>query len=189
MADYSFEQDLEEAEAMADALVPYVYKDILYGRVGANMPSLTVGALLLRIRRLDVLKDHLDASQQGRLEAVQRQNQEIVDEWRTHYTGKMKEEALSRLRNLDTYFKECREDPQLCAGSYRPEALRRTIIQEIVIAMEAMNAEDEEVQRKIRIADSQLRNLVRPDDFLWAETLEPAYPRQTFWWLYQRPPS
>ena len=45
---FSIERDVKEAQAMAAALVPYVYEDELYGRIGMNMPSLTIGALLMR---------------------------------------------------------------------------------------------------------------------------------------------
>ena len=39
-------------QAVWQELVPYVYEDELYGRVGMNMPSLTLGVVLLRLHRL-----------------------------------------------------------------------------------------------------------------------------------------
>jgi hypothetical protein len=52
------ERDLNEARDMANGLADYVRGDQLYGSVGGglfgsgNKPALTVGALLLRLRRL-----------------------------------------------------------------------------------------------------------------------------------------
>ena len=55
---YDRSKDLNEARKMADSLEPYVLGDQVYGSVGGgfftggNMPSLTIGALLMRVRRL-----------------------------------------------------------------------------------------------------------------------------------------
>ena len=58
---FTIERDLNEARIMAEALVPYAYEDTLYAKIGGGfglkgaIPALTVGALLLRIRRLQAL--------------------------------------------------------------------------------------------------------------------------------------
>jgi len=54
---FTIGRDLDEALAMAKALVPYVYEETLYKNIGGGsfsggaLPSLTIGALLLRLRR------------------------------------------------------------------------------------------------------------------------------------------
>ncbi len=187
---YVVSRDLKEAEAMAQALVPYVHRDTLYGSVGAggifsggNMPSLTIGALLMRIRRLNILD--LDDNQKARLAQIKTRNQEVHNEWRVHYDAKMVREAHSRLDAMSTFFDECRSDPRLCARVYRPELLRRTIAQEIWLVL---HEKDDELKRKLAGVDSQLQRFLRPAEFQWDSILEPAYPKDTFWWLYQHPP-
>lgn len=191
---YSIQQDLKEAEAMAKALVPYVHQDNLYGNVGGgglfsggSMPSLTIGALLMRIRRLDALSDQMNEKDRARLHKVQHRNAEVLEEWRAHYVGKLTREANSRLDAMRTFFQECAENMRLCAGAYKPEALRRTIVQEIAIKLSELGVEDEDLQQKMRGTDGQLRRYVQPSEFLWDDTLETVYPQREFWWLYNRP--
>ncbi|MEL6526404.1 MAG: hypothetical protein AAFQ07_11920, partial [Chloroflexota bacterium] len=62
-ASYDINKDLKEAKAMADGLADYLRGDVLYGSTQggffSRMPSLTVGALLMRLRRLDALRTNM----------------------------------------------------------------------------------------------------------------------------------
>lgn len=193
---YSLEQDFREAQAMADALVPYVYEDQLYGKVGSGglfaaskMPSLTLGALLMRLRRLHALQDQMTESQRAALASIDQKHENVRKEWTMHYNNKLAQEALSRLNAMRQYFEECRDDPRLCANTYLPEALRRTIAQEIADAMKRYDTPSEEVTRAMRNADGSLRRYTQPSEFIWAKELQPVYPQTTFWWLYAKPPQ
>lgn len=192
---YSIDEDLKEARAMADALEDYVRGTELYGRAGSGglfgfnrMASLTVGALLMRLRRLRAQWEQLSASQRQTLEAAEAKHEQVRKEWRRHYDEKMLREAKSRLDAMGHFFEECRDDPKLCARVYLPEALRRTIVQELVPAIEDAGISDDELPAKLRRADAGLRRYTQPDDFLWDARLQPFYPRDTYWWLYARPP-
>ena len=75
---FSADTDLKEAQAMTNALEGYLLGDELYGRVGSGglfgggkMPALTIGALLLRLRRLRVLADRLTPQQRSMLAPTQ----------------------------------------------------------------------------------------------------------------------
>lgn len=125
---YSIDLDLKEVTAMVDAFVPYVYEDELYGRVSMNLPRMTPGAVLLRLRRLNALRDRMSAAQTGVLEASERQFEQASTEWGVAYGKKLAQEAESRLRDIQIYVTECRDDPRLAANAYLPEALRRTMI-------------------------------------------------------------
>ena len=89
---------------------------------------------------------------------------------------------------MRTFFQECRENPRSCAGIYGPESLRRTIVQEILLALNDLGVEiDDELKGKRGMIDQQLRSVLVNTDFIWADEIEPAYPRDKFWWLYQSP--
>jgi hypothetical protein len=191
---YSIDQDLREAQAMVETLVPYVYEDNLYARLGgmgifstSNMPSLTLGAVLLRLRRLRALEPHLSREQRQTLRLLEKRHREVRAEWRHHYDKKLVQEALSRLKMINVYCTECQENPRGCAGAYMPEALRRTIVQEIVTAMNDYGVHSAEVDSLLPQTDSQLRRYVYPVPFIWSPVLEPVYPQDPFWWLYARP--
>jgi hypothetical protein len=191
---YSLEQDLKEAQAMVDTLDTYVRGSELYGRVGGGgffsggrMPSLTVGALLMRLRRLNVFKNGMSPSQQHLLEEIESRHQAVAREWQMHYNEKMVREAHSRLDAMSRFFDECNDNPRACAGNYGPEALRRTIAQEIARATEGTVVDTDGLDKKLRRVDSKLRQFAQPAEFLWDPALQPAYPRETYWWLWSKP--
>jgi hypothetical protein len=198
MADqrYSVEQDLKEAQAMVDGLDRYVTDEQLYGTVGSGglfsggkMPSLTIGALLMRIRRLHTFSDRLNDAQKQQLESIAAQNATVHKEWKLHYEGKMMREAKSRLDAMSTFFDECSRDQRLCAGVYLPEVQRRTVVEEIRMAMEDYGLEDPELDKKVKFVDSRLRRFTQPAKFVWDGDLKAAYPENQFWWMYSFPPT
>lgn len=190
----NLERDLKEAADMAAGLADYLRGDQVYGSVGGmfgsgTQPALTIGALLLRLRRLRALSDSLTDGQRQQLTTVETQHEAIQREWSVHYEEKLLREANSRLDAMRAYFEECSQSPRQCANSYLPEALRRTIVQELVIAMDALNVASEDLNRKARDTDGKLRRYVQASDFVWAQEFVPVYPRADFWWLYMRPPQ
>lgn len=182
---FSIERDLKEAQAMAAALVPYVYEDELYGRIGMNMPSLTIGALLMRLHRLRALASRLTPEQLSTLEQAEAQTQSARREWTSHFEKKLTREAEARMRDILTYLREAKESPRSGDNGYLLEAVRRTIVQEL------LNAMPEDVRRaelaKAAEVDSGLRRSLYDSDFIWTKDLEPVYPSSTYWWLYKRP--
>lgn len=173
---------------MVEALVPYVYQDELYELLGGSMPSLTLGALLLRLRRMETLRSRMTAAQTELFEQVEARHVAVRQEWQVHYDKKLAREAESRLGNLHTYFKECDDDPRLCANAYLPEALRRTIIQEILDALPDDLISEIGLDAKIKKADARMRRYLRASVFVWDPELKPVYPEDIYWWLYNRPP-
>jgi len=192
---YSIERDLHEAEVMAEALVPYVYENELYGHLdtgsfvsSATMPSLTLGALLMRLQRLNALASHLDSDQQARLQTVTQRNQAVLNEWRVHYEGKLVQEAESRLRQMMFYIEECGEDLRICANTYTPEAMRRTVVEAILKAMREYDIHSDKLKTSVARADSSLRRFVyNTGVFIWPEELKAVYPADEYWWLYNQP--
>ena len=186
---YSIELDLTEVKTMVDNLVPYIYEDELYGNVNLKGARLTPGAILLRLRRLQALRGQMSAGQQSEFDTIQVLFEATHKEWAVAFNKKLAHEAESRLRDVLTYLNECKDDPRLCASAYTPEALRRTIVAEILSALPSTDANYARLTTSAKLADSGLRRYVREDTFIWAETLRPAYPKETFWWLYGRPPK
>lgn len=186
---YSIERDLKEAQVMVEALVPYVYQDELYTLLGGNMPSLTLGAVLMRLHRLRVLHNRMTSAQTEQFQRIEAKHQAVREEWHGHYNKKLLREAESRLNNLSAYFKECEDDPATCANAYMPEALRRTIIQEILVELPDSDIEQSGLREKCRKSDVRMRRYLQPSSFIWDAMLKPVYDEKTYWWLYNRPPQ
>ena len=189
---YSVDNDLKEAQHMVEALESYVYQNQLYmpisgGGIFNPMPALTVGAVLLRLRRLRALYEQLSPAQRTTVDGLVEQHEKVWNEWRVHYEKKLIEEGQSRLKLLSSYLQDCKEDPRACAANYPAEVLRRTIVQEITEFMEHHGIHSAEIDRGIARVDSQLRGYVKAEGFLWSPTLQPVYPKEPFWWLYSEP--
>ena len=185
---YSIDLDLKEVKEMINNLVPYIYEDELYGRINTDSARLTPGSILLRLRRLGTLRTQMNATQAAQFEKLNTKNEAVRKEWGVAYGKKMVKEAESRLRDLQTYIKECKEDQKLCANAYNPEALRRTIIAELMAAL-SPDIDSSALKTSINSVDSGLRRNIREAPFIWAQSLQPAYPQDKFWWLYGRPPQ
>lgn len=191
--EYDMQADFKEAQAMVDGLSDYLRGSELYGHAGggffSNLPSLTVGAILLRLRRLKFLRDQLSNAQQSKLDSLLTEWEATREEWRFHYEQKIVREAESRIDSMTTFFHECRESAANCLNNYRPELHKRTIVQELVREMKHLNVYDEAIQAKIETADKQFHSVMEKDQFQWAEALIDLYPQAEFWWLYQKPPQ
>lgn len=190
---YRFSRDIKQAMTMARALEQYVRGDQLYGAIGAGsfygMPSMTVGGLLLRLRRLDVLREHLKDHQIKTLDQAIAQYDSVRHEWAFHYEGKVMREAHSRIDAMKGFFYECADNIRQCIGIYRPEMTRRTIVQELLKEMHVLDLSDAKLMTKIEETDDKLTRYVERADFQWSAVLRPAFPEDEYWWLYHRPPD
>ncbi len=192
---YSLDRDLGEARAMAEGLESYVRGGQLYGTVNDggmfstvdDMPSLTIGALLLRLRRLQALERQMTPEQKAILTEIEAGHDAVRSDWQEHYRGMLHNEAGARLRSLEAYLAECDGSPDTCAGDYLPEALRRTMLQEIADALHRYHLPEIDLPKTLRDRDVQLRRFTEPSDFIWDAALRVAYPQDKFWWLYERP--
>ena len=192
-SNYSIKSDLDELAQMSDRLRDYILGDALYMPVsggffrGGGTPQLTTGAFLLRRRRLSLLRDELDAKQRALLDATVNQHDDIQREWRLHYEQKLEQEVNSRLKMMLAFFRECSESPRDFAAAYPVEAMRRTIVQEILLAMDEFDYDQRELLPKVQHCDAGLRRHLIAGGFIWSPQLEPVYPRETFWWLFGNP--
>lgn len=190
---YSLERDLDEFEQMVERLEDYLLGDAMYLPVGggffrgSSTPQMTLGALLLRRRRLRYLRSKLKRADGIRLDAALTQHCRLQQEWTLHYEKKVRQEVSSRLRVMAGFFRECSENPRDCAGAYPVEALRRSIMQEIILAMAEFGYDKGNLSAAIRPADQALRRILHAGEFIWSPVLEAVYPRRTFWWLYSSP--
>jgi len=189
---YQIDADLREAKTLAEGLKNYLRGPELYGQAGgffSAMPSLTVGALLLRLRRLEALRPQLDARQRATLERARRLHDEAQREWRQHYEQKVIREVQSRLEAIRPFLKEVSDSPRQAANLYPPEMLRRTIVQELFRWADEQAVDLGDARLLARSLDERLRKIARPADFQWAALLADVYPAAEFWWLYARPPE
>jgi hypothetical protein len=189
---YKLDKDLHEAQQMAAALHDYILGTELYGHSGGmfgsgTAPALTVGALVMRLRRLHAQAEQMNAVQRQVLATAHQQHATIQREWTLHYEQKVIREALSRLDAMRAFFREARDHPPQAPSLYPPELLRRTIVQELRRVMDEQTIQSDQVPTRMTEIDGLLRSVVTPTTFQWDPTLQAYYPSEEFWWLYAAP--
>ena len=188
-ANFNLRQDLLEAQAMVNTLNRYVRQKDIYYFIGGNLPQMTVGGLLLRLRRLRLLQDHLSLKDISKLLDIETKHSESLDQWQWHYIEKIVSELRSRQLAIRYFLAECDDSPTLCEQVYLPEAFRRTVIEHILTTLRRLDADrSDTIHREVAYLDKDMSEvLVVNSEFLWSEELSPIYPKDTYWWLYQVP--
>lgn len=190
---YNITTDLNELKRMINSFEDYLRRNELYGTIGGGFltggsnPQLTVGAVVMRLRRLEALRDQLNDSQQSQLSQLEARHAEIRATQSEPYLTKIEREAHSRLNAMERFFEECQDDFTVCPRIYKPEVLRRTIVQELFLVMEEADITSEELDKKARKTDAMLRRYITETDFVWDNQLKSVYPKETFWWMYMAP--
>ncbi len=183
---YSLEDDVRAVGTMAASLVPYIYQDTVFGGMPGPLPSLTVGGLLMRLHRLNALKTLLSSEQQTIVETAQKKFDDVRAEWTVAYEGKLKRELPARLRSLNQFLIDC-GDKRFCAEIYPAEIEKRAIVASLQSESQTYNALESSTAAQIGAIDSRLRTLTQDSDFVWDARLQPAYPRDLYWYLYRAP--
>ena len=185
---YDLDYDMRAAEAMAARLTPYIYETALYGPMPGDLPRLTIGGLLMRLNRLSAISDLLSLTQRKALDTAKRQFDAVRQEWAVAYEAKLKQELPSRLKALEQFIADCEETPRLCADLYPSEIEKRVIVEALKDEAVARNALSPAARAKLSGIDNHLhRSAQSSDSFIWDTRLEPAYPRDKFWFLYVAP--
>jgi len=184
---YSLKDDLQILTLMTNRLVDYVRGDEIYGNQGmfvSGLPVVTLGGILMRIRRLNALREHLTEASQMTLDSAILQHDKAYQDWTHHYQNKLLAEAGSRVGRIEQFVQEYQDNPRSYEVAFEPEQTRRTIVQEILYRMQSTNIENTELLEQIKDVDASLKQIVTPSNFQWAEALEEVYADDEFWWLY-----
>ncbi|MEZ4709023.1 MAG: hypothetical protein R3A44_17585 [Caldilineaceae bacterium] len=185
------EVDLAVASAMALELERYLTQDELYWtlivRVDGRERSIkmTGGDLLTRLHRLQQVRDELSGWQNERLDEAQKRVNEMSHALRTRFHQRLQREAKARLSSLRWFLEDCPADLARGRVEFPFEMRNRQRIEEI---MKVLGPElDGELKSQLDSIDQQIRSITRPIEFIWDQSLETAFPREPYWYLYVGP--
>ncbi len=184
---FDLDRDVRSAEVMAARLTPYVYEDELYGQMPGDLPKLTIGGLLMRLNRLSAISNLLGPTQQAALQKAREQLDKVRKDWRVAYEGKLQRELQIRISSLEQFLAECAEDVRRCADNYPSSIEKRVMAEALKDEADNLNALPAALRAGLTSVDNKLHRYVVPGDFIWDRRLEPAYPRDKYWFLYIRP--
>jgi hypothetical protein len=166
------EKETRFLETGLSELEPYLLAEALYWPLGGSLPSLTPGALLLSLRRLEGLDPFAARKQQVRLDTIRMKR-------RTAWEQKALREVKNRLRLWSESIREWQSAQAGSRADY-PGAVRGRVILQLLLG--EVNAPVE--QAALADLDVFLRANLKPGPFLWEKELETAFEPSEFWFLY-----
>jgi len=177
----SANQDWDFLQAALPELKTYLLSDELFWPLGGrNRLRLTPGNLLLARQRLAARA--LSPVDEARLIKWDQEFETLLVKWPVAWEKKVAHEFASRLRQWRNYLEDYRRAPDACAADY-PYEVRLRVILELLGEETDLDATDRGLLAGL---DTQLRADFLPGDFLWEADLQPAFPRETYWYLYGR---
>lgn len=186
------ERDLQIVEATAAGLKDHLLGDALYWTLSARpgtgrlLPKGTLGGLLLRLRRLEMMRDLLSSEQDERYTRARGSAEHELGRWMAQAEEKALRELRARLHAWREYLEECEGSPRRCWDEYPMQAEGRTVV-ELLAEYLGSAAQSEDLQAAMVTVDRRLRELCAPGDFVWDPAMLSAFPRERFWWLYVHP--
>ncbi len=168
-------EDLQFLTESLPQLQAYLLSNELYWPLGANLPRLTVGALLLALARLEV-------SQPGAADGLRAQVDTVRVKWRSAWEQKVARETANRLRLWTHFLSDLVSAPEQNADAY-PGEVRGRVILELLLRELPTSPE----KTALAEADAFLKARLLPAAFLWEAALQPAFPATEFWFLYGKP--
>ena len=178
-------KDLEILEAMAASMDNYLLSKTMFHTLHMGMPQLTLGGYLMRQHRLLALAGELlNEVERGRLDEAVAQFKQALMGKQARLEEKGQREIQSRLRQWDDFLRQVEGDPAEAAAFYHTRVEVRAMLASLV---EALPAPEDASLKALDQLDEKLRQSWQPGQFVWPADWQPAYPINTFWWLYGKP--
>jgi hypothetical protein len=181
-------RDLTILAAMAEGMDEYLRGETLFGKMaGADLPMLTLGGYLLRQHRLYKLRDLLPSEDQAKLQAVMITFNEALVEKVVRFEERAHQELAARIRQVEEYLRDL-GNKQASGTNYatavEPRAMITALTDKLDMAPYHLNPR---INQQVELLDKNLRRRWRDGDFVWTDGWQPAYPPESYWWLYGRP--
>lgn len=170
----TLEQDRQFLLAGIPELQAYLLSKELYYPItarGLNLPRLTLGGLLLALARLRGANQAADL--EGAVEAIRLK-------WRSAWEAKAGREVRARLALWQNYLADVRQNPDQHAPYYRQEVRVRAMLDLLLAELPQPVSE----VTTLNELDHRLRRMLIPGQFVWEPVVQPAFPIETFWYLY-----
>ncbi len=188
----SVQYNLEFTKAMLEELESYLRSPQLFWPLsksphtpGPAFPRLTPGALLLAIDELEARVPEMSDGELADFQELKANFEGLQAKHRMALERKSLQEAQQRLSLWRAHLADLQEQAQ--AISEYPQQVRNRVMFERLMDLIVSEAEKEAARAKIGALDRQLRSRFAHEDFVWAAGLKPAYPAETYWYLYGHP--
>ena len=155
----TIQTDIEYLEAGVPELENYLLSKELYYPIGARLPQLTLGGILLAVTRAGLKAESLRAQ----IESTQLK-------WRSAWDAKSKREIKARNKLWMDYLAEYRDDQKSGAKLYSQNVRYRAML-----SLLGQVTHD---------TDALLKSAFKEGKFIWEEECAQNFSRETFWYLF-----
>ena len=181
--------DMKLCEAMVTTMSTYLDSTAVYYPLAtAAMPKLTLGSFLMRFNRLQAIQENLPELDQNLLEQVTFEFEQTINSRLARVEQKGHKEAEIRLRQWQRQIEDLKETPESDIPYYATTVENRVMLAELLAFLQqAPYRLDNTLLAKTAVADQALNPIWNNGEFVWPQVWQPAYPQDTYWWLYGTP--
>ena len=186
-------RDTALCAAMADELEAYLKSDTLFWEPsrrqpgGLALPKLTIGGFLLAMRRLETLRDHLDANQRDVLARAGHELARQRSQWQLRYQSKLTRELRSRQDAWAWYLDDVRQQGEPAIAHYAHQVETRVKADLLLEELQNIGSDVEASRTRMAGLDQRLGGAFTVGEFCWIEELATGFPPDRFWFLYGFP--
>lgn len=175
-------RDLLILEEMMAGLDAYMLSESTYWVTSGDMPKLTIGGCLMRLRRLELLAALLPPAEHTRFELARQRFHAIIGEQVVRFEHRTHQELRARLQEWMQDLKGYRLTD---TAAYADKVDARVLLADTVVFLQQPPYRlDRRLIEELAQLDEHLRRRWQPGDFVWPAVLQPAYPAEMYWWLY-----
>jgi HPt (histidine-containing phosphotransfer) domain-containing protein len=187
--DEKLSQDVRALSAMAAEMEDYLDSDVLFWQMAsAGLPKLTLGGYLMRQKQLLALYGSLSPDQQAEVDTAVARFNKALEERIVRFEQKAHRELEARLRQWEEYLKDVERGQASSKSNFSTAVGARAMIAALTDYLQLAPYQlDNRFVQRTALLDNRLRQQWQTGDFVWPETLEEAYPKKAYWWLYGQP--
>jgi hypothetical protein len=182
-------RDLAILEVMVAEMNAYLMSEATHWTMEkGDMPKLTVGGCLMRRRRLPVVREQLAEKGQQRLDKALQTFADALSENVVRFEKRMHQELHARLADWSNYLGHMASRMMADVGYYASVVDTRVVIEAMIDELQKPAYQfDKHILQEVTTLDNNLKGRWQIGAFVWPAVWQPAYPPETYWWLYGRP--
>ncbi len=187
---HTLHQDLTYLRSAVRDLEEYLLSGVLFWplslkgkeRVPAGATQLTIGNLLLSLKRLEAAAQS-GLSELDDLSRIAAEIERVRRRWKSNWDKKAGQEITSRLRQWDHYLSEL-SAVEGRRGDYPYNIRQRAILGLLISDLGRPTLRD---QAHLDALDQRLKNLTHAGGFVWDPDIQTGFPPEEYWYLYRKP--
>ncbi len=188
-----FVTTLLTVKAMAAELDDYFARNELFRQLiihtpwGDELPTISLGGLVERLRFLEAHREALSAEEQEDLAKARQAYEEAVRLRGKEVENRFRREFKSYLHSWEWYLDELKDTPEK-AADYAAEVHNRVRLTTLLEEAKRLKINlGEDLRRQLEALDAWLYQHWQPGAFVWTEQEPDDFDPQTYWYLYGQP--